>query len=349
MACRMTRQRTEEEVLLATLDDTQRSDDGHGLGSLGKKLRRAREDSGLSQAAVAAHLGIPRASISAIENDKRKVSSLELERFAQLFKRSVLSLLGTDIGRGHMQTRRVGTTFAMLADGTDLTGWADQRVAQSELPRVIRQLVLATVTRIGRISFPADEGIQMSGWDGYVEAPEGNAYVPDGISVWELGVNAQVKSKADADYAKRTNDAGDLDTKAATFIFVTSRRWGGKDEWVAGKRKEGRWRDVRAYDADDLATWLELAPSVHLRLSLLMGKSVDGAEDLPHWWDVWSSATRPPFTAELVIAGRKAEADRVRQWLQQPPSLTRSHLINGRLRVRRSTQHGTDGRAMGTT
>lgn len=61
---------------------------------LGKKLREAREYLGLSQEVVADHLGIPRASISAIETGKRKVSSLELKRFAQLYKQPVDALLG---------------------------------------------------------------------------------------------------------------------------------------------------------------------------------------------------------------------------------------------------------------
>jgi len=314
--------------VVAPDEDTLASQDDQERLTLGRELRKAREDAGLTQADVEAPIGIRRTSVSAIENGKRGVSSLELNRFAQLYKRSIISFLGgethvtgMETGQRQVPVRGRNTTFPTLADGTDLTQWANQRVAQSELPRIMRQLILATVPRVGQIGFPADEGIQQGGWDGIVEVPDGNAYVPDGVSVWELGVNTQVKSKADADYAKRTGDPGDIDTKSTTFVFVTPRRWGGKDEWVAEKRKEGVWKDVRAYDGDALATWLELARGVHLRLSLLMGKIVDGAEDLLRWWDVWSAATRPVLTANLVIAGRKPEADRIRDWLREPPSL----------------------------
>jgi hypothetical protein len=44
---------------------------------------------------------------------------------------------------------------------------------------------------------------------------------------------------------------------------VTSRIWGGRDRWRNARRADGPWADVRAYDADDLETWLERAPSVH--------------------------------------------------------------------------------------
>jgi transcriptional regulator with XRE-family HTH domain len=63
---------------------------------LGAKLREAREYLGLSQEFVAEQLSIPRASISAIETGKRKVSSLELRDFARLYKRPVGYFLGGD-------------------------------------------------------------------------------------------------------------------------------------------------------------------------------------------------------------------------------------------------------------
>lgn len=54
---------------------------------LATRLREAREYLGLSQEFVAIQLGVPRASISALEAGKRKVSSLELRDLARLYKR----------------------------------------------------------------------------------------------------------------------------------------------------------------------------------------------------------------------------------------------------------------------
>jgi transcriptional regulator with XRE-family HTH domain len=53
---------------------------------LADRLREAREYLGLSQQFVAEHTGIPRVAISAIENGKRKVEALELERLAALYR-----------------------------------------------------------------------------------------------------------------------------------------------------------------------------------------------------------------------------------------------------------------------
>lgn len=55
--------------------------------SMGARLREAREYLGFSQEAVAEVLGVPRASVSAMESGHRKVSSLELRDLARLYKR----------------------------------------------------------------------------------------------------------------------------------------------------------------------------------------------------------------------------------------------------------------------
>ena len=62
--------------------------------ALAKRLREAREHVGLLQEDVAGALDIPRASVSAIECGKRRVSSLELRRFGRLYRRPVGWLLG---------------------------------------------------------------------------------------------------------------------------------------------------------------------------------------------------------------------------------------------------------------
>jgi transcriptional regulator with XRE-family HTH domain len=55
--------------------------------AMGARLRRAREYLGLAQEAVAEALAVPRASVSAMESGRRKVSSLELRDLARLYKR----------------------------------------------------------------------------------------------------------------------------------------------------------------------------------------------------------------------------------------------------------------------
>jgi transcriptional regulator with XRE-family HTH domain len=63
---------------------------------LGERLREAREYVGLSQEQVANALGIPRPSVSGMETGKRKVSTIELQELARLYKRPYSYFLGDE-------------------------------------------------------------------------------------------------------------------------------------------------------------------------------------------------------------------------------------------------------------
>ncbi len=215
--------------------------------------------------------------------------------------------------------------FPTLADGTDLNMWANRLDARAMLPRLVRLLIHATTAHAVEVTFPADEAVQLGGYDGIVRIAEGNPYVPAGPSVWELGANADIKGKAESDYAKRTASPLGYEPSETTFVFVTPRRWGGKETWLAEKRAEGKWRDVRAIDGDDLAAWLELAPGVHLWISRHVGKHPVGASDIVGFWEEWSRATRPETSADLVVASRDQQVQAITEWLSGEPSLLALH------------------------
>ena len=208
-----------------------------------------------------------------------------------------------------------------FTDATDLVAWSDRRDAQERLPELVRRLVHASPGSPSRVSFRSGEGVQLGGWDGIVEGAGGDAFVPGGESCWELGAGSDPKGKADDDYEKRTKDPEGVDPKTTTFIFVTSRRWSNARQWANTRRAEGVWKDVRAYDADDLASWLDGAPAVHAWISSVIGKHPDGAEDMETWWRAWSDVTFPPTGAALVLAGRAESAKAVRGWLNGPASV----------------------------
>lgn len=176
----------------------------------------------------------------------------------------------------------------------------------------------ATVRQVIRAWFPSGEGVQLGGWDGIVAVDEGNAFVPGGVSAWELGTGKDIKGKADDDYEKRRGDPGRIDPADSTFVFVTPRRWKGKAAWVAAREGERVWRAVRAYDADDLEAWLELAPAVHVWLSIVLGKLPENAVDLGTWWTDWAGTTRPAVSPELILSGRGEAVEKVHAWLRDP-------------------------------
>jgi transcriptional regulator with XRE-family HTH domain len=56
---------------------------------LGRRLKESREALGLPQGVVAEHLGIPRPSVSELEAGRRKVTFLELQKLATLYRQPI--------------------------------------------------------------------------------------------------------------------------------------------------------------------------------------------------------------------------------------------------------------------
>jgi hypothetical protein len=231
--------------------------------------------------------------------------------------------------------------LATLVNSTDISLWANRRIAQDQFPKFLRRLITTSTETLKFISMRADEGVQLEGFDGVLLVDKGNEFVPDGKSVWEFGTNKQVKSKADDDYnirkksiieskknyqkdKSKVNKFVEINPKETTYVFVTPRRWSKKDDWIAERRREKCWKEVRVYDADDLETWLELSPSVHVWLSILIGKHPENVIDLENFWLEWISVTNPKMSSELVISDRNQQSDKIKNWVEQnqPSSLT---------------------------
>lgn len=232
-------------------------------------------------------------------------------------------------------------TLATLVNSTEISLWANRRIAQDQFPKFLRKLITSSTEELKFISIRADEGVQLEGFDGVLVVDKGNEFVPKGKSVWEFGTNKQVKSKADDNYNGRKKsiieakekfekDRSNIDKfveinpEETTYVFVTPRRWSKKDDWVANRKKEKFWKDIRVYDADDLETWLELSPSVHVWLSILIGKHPENVIDLENFWLDWINVTNPKMSSELIISGRGKQSENIKNWIQQnqPSSLT---------------------------
>ncbi len=201
-----------------------------------------------------------------------------------------------------------------LCNATDLEQWSDRREAQGVLPLLVRRLIQATVG-CSELHVRTNEGVQLSGWDGIVHSERRSPFVPKGRSGWEMSVAKDPKGKADEDWETRCTNSQPLQADEACIVFVTSRRWRDKEKWAQEKADEGPWRTVRVLDADDLAAWLDEAPSVHVWLSIWIGKRPTNVVDLESWWEEWSGGTRPALTPQFVLAGRDGALEGIRQRL----------------------------------
>jgi hypothetical protein len=195
-----------------------------------------------------------------------------------------------------------------LATADQLHAFADREKAAEELlPRLIRRLVLASVPSAKQITFPTGKSINVGGWDGHVECSGAPPYIPVGISGWELSVRKDQKGKADEDYDERTTGATALpatERSQTTFIHWTMRKWSKRQDWSNEQRGKNDWKEVKAYDAGDLETWLINHLAVHLWVSKLIGvRPQAGAIDIISHWTDWSETAEPPLPAQVLTHG----------------------------------------------
>jgi hypothetical protein len=201
----------------------------------------------------------------------------------------------------------------------DLDRWAARITAAPEFPRLVRLLVHAAARGLKQVDFPADEAVRLAGWDGKVLTEEASPFVPAGFSVWELGTSQDPRAKANDDYDKRTRNPLGVDRSQTAFIFATPRRWPGKDAWVAEKRVEGIWKDVRAYNAESFVQWLEIAPAVAAWLAPVVGAVPPDARALEAVCVDFRTATKPALDLSGLLIGRDSERAKLLTLLQGPP------------------------------
>ncbi len=239
-------------------------------------------------------------------------------REAQVLKDTQWQQLSIQLSKINPQSRK--NILPIHASAYDLAQWAGRYDAFGLLPELVHRLIRATIADIVFFTMSSKEGTRDAGYDGILETEHGNDFVPTGLSVWEMGVNAKPKGKADDDYKKRTDNPLHIRPSDATFVFVTPRRWPGKTKWADEKRKAGVWHHILVLDAEDLEVWLIGAPGVHAWISRLIGKDPGNIRDLGSFWHDWRNATKPLLSSKLLLAGRDAATQQLTQQLQGPPN-----------------------------
>lgn len=207
-----------------------------------------------------------------------------------------------------------------LITADDLNVWPDKdaRDAQENFPLLIRHLLLNT-PGVSAVSVRAGNGVSAHGYDGIAQLDEPVSVLPSGSLRFEFGTNKDIDTKASKDYRKRAkqDDAADY-----VFVFATPRRWSGKDKWLEKRRREGKFANVWALDADDLEAWLDVSPVSHYWISEHLGRQPDDAQTLEQWWNAFHRATQPELPLSMFTAGRESTRDKLRELLAKAPRTT---------------------------
>lgn len=199
-----------------------------------------------------------------------------------------------------------------MVNATQIARWAGTTPAQADLPRLIRRLIHGAVTTT-ELAMPAGDSVTLPGFDGELYSEHGNAWVPAGHSCWELSCRADIVAKANEDYTKRSVALPQNNRATRTYVALTARRWPAKARWRDEKIAEGAWKDVRAYDADDLEQWLEQSPAVRLAFGEELGLSGPGVESLADYLAKWGAQCSPRITSNALLTGRTDQAAKLVQ------------------------------------
>lgn len=210
-------------------------------------------------------IGISRPGVSNFLNGKVSATSDMAARIERAFGIPAQTLLDMQAAFDAAEARKKGVPANATAyvppflaiKANNIEAWASHNIpARIRLAVFLRTLVHSTGIGLTKVDFPGNDDAERPGWDGFVEASEGTPWIPQGSSGWEFGTNENIRGKADKDFAKSIK-AHTKEVRAETiFVFVATRRWPGKDEWVAAAKLKKAWEDVRVYDASDLEQWL---------------------------------------------------------------------------------------------
>lgn len=199
---------------------------------------------------------------------------------------------------------------ALLAPkARDIEDWVERNISgRTRLSVFLRTLVNSTAAKLTAVDFPGNDDAERPGWDGWTECEAPNPWVPAGKAGWEIGTNADVKIKADSDYAKSVKAVAARERENITFIFVTPRHWPGKAAWVKAMAEKKQWREVRAYDSSDLEQWLEQSVPAQAWFAAERNDASIGTQSLDKCWDEWTGAAAgklPPQLFNVAVTAAK--------------------------------------------
>jgi addiction module HigA family antidote len=284
---------------------------------------------GISVTRAAEVIGVGRPALSNLLNGRAALSRDMAMRLEKAFGVSRETLLQKQVEYDEALSRQrekevpVRTYVPRFMDitATQIEDWADKKLeARSELPALLRKLVLSTGKSITKVDFPAFDNAQRHGWDGQVETDFATPWIPAGLSGWEFGCDASPKTKADGDYATRLRGTPREERERTTFVFVTPRNWRNKDDWAKEKSKEGNWKGVRAFDASDLEQWLGQSIPAQGWMADRLGVGDPNIVSLDECWDSWAKVTEPIMSRSLFGSAVNAHRETLARWLASPPS-----------------------------
>lgn len=193
-----------------------------------------------------------------------------------------------------------------------LEEWARTLVSKDSLPAIVADLIRASSREVMTMRFPSGDKGQVRGFDGHLESRSESFNIRAGKSLWEFGTDRDYRIKANSDFKKRTGEVPAAQQAETTYVFVSPWTWDSSDkknkieDWVAARKMESSWKDIRYIDGSALETWLEHRPAVaawHARNTLKL-RPAGGIRSTDEFWDDFAGRFDPRLTEQVLLCDR---------------------------------------------
>lgn len=292
--------------------------------TVGEYIRQHVIPTGMSVKEAASRLGVGRPALSNLLNGNAALSpdmAVRLEKSLGANRQKLLDMQAAADRAKQRETERAVAVRRYVPNflsikARQIETWAEEHLdARQFLPVLLRRLVHSTGHDLRRVDFPGYDNAERKGSDGIIESDAATAWIPDGKSFWEFGVNKTPHVKAQKDYAARVASVPAAERAQSTFVFVTPRNWPGKDVWLNQKNALNEWKAVRVLDASDLEQWLEESIPAQIWLAEKLGMPTAGYETLDHCWERWAAGSEPRMTPEIFAPSIAAHTKAFTEWL----------------------------------
>jgi len=288
------------------------------MGHPGPYIRNSVLPKGMNVTQAAKAVGVGRPALSNLLNGNSSLSGEMAAKFEKVFGVSASELLriqsvfDAEVSVASVSTTAVRSFVPPFAGpkANEIELWSESISSRAKLAALLRMLVHSTCDGLEHVDFPAHDDSQRPGWDGLVVSKTGNSWVPSGDSGWEFGVNKGIKVKADKDFEKSVKTTPKNERLSKTFVFVSPRRWPGKDVWRKAQQNRKQWKDVLVLDSNDLEQWIEQSIPAQVWFRNELGRDYRGTLSLDRCWVQWNADCDPAFTTDVfdeasLIAGKK--------------------------------------------
>jgi addiction module HigA family antidote len=293
----------------------------------GTRIKTKVIPAGMSVTRAAQLIGVGRPALSNLLNGNAALSAEMATRLEKAFNYPRKDLLEMQANYDAAQAKKKSAPADTKSyvppflgiKSNQIEDWVSHNIpARTRVAVFLRTLVHSTGRALKKVDFPGNDDAERPGWDGFVDAGEGTPWIPAGLSGWEFGTNKKVKAKADGDFDKSVKALEKKEREETTFVFVTPRCWPGKAAWAEAAKAKGLWKDVRAYDANDLEQWVEQSPPAQAWFASETNIPAQDVRSLDKCWADWANVAEPTLTGALFSSAIEATKRTMLSRLSKP-------------------------------